>query len=72
VKRLFVSLALAVALSSSALAGDIPSGGIAPPAPGGLAETTRTTPGDVTSVGKAALSSDALSALLSVLSFLAV
>ena len=72
-KRLLISLTLAVALSSSAMGGDIPSGGIAPPPPPSNAttETTATTdPGDIPSDGKAELSSDALSALLAVLSFL--
>jgi hypothetical protein len=66
-------MTLAVVLSSSALAGDIPSGGIAPPPATGTTEATATTnPGDIPCGGNAeSLSSDALSALLSVLSFLA-
>ena len=66
-KRLLISLTLAVALSSSAMGGDIPSGGIAPPPP---PSDTTTDPGDMPTSGKAELSSDALSAVLSVLSFL--
>ena len=67
-KRLLISLTLAVVLSSPAMGGDIPSGGIAPP----TGPTAATEPGDVPSVGKSELSSEALSALLSVLSFLGV
>jgi hypothetical protein len=68
VKRLLISLTLAVALSSSAMGGDIPSGGIAPPPTNATTETTA--PGDMETPGKAEVSSEALSALLSVFSFL--
>ena len=70
-KRLLMTLALACVLSSSALAGDIPSDGSPSPAPNPT-PTITTEPGDIPTSGKAELSSDALSALLSVLSFLVV
>jgi opacity protein-like surface antigen len=69
VKRLLISAALACVLSSPALAGDIPSGGIPSPAP---SATTQTSPGEVPSVGSEELSDVTLSALLTVLSLLAV
>ncbi len=72
-KRFITTLVLALALSGSVLAGDIPTSGSPAPAPGGptaSAEASETDPGDIQTPGKA-LSSEALSALLSVLSFLA-
>ncbi len=70
-KRFLISVALACVFSSSALAGDIPSGGIPSPAPSGGPSTTSTSLGEVPTVGLAEqLSSDALSAILSVLGFL--
>ena len=73
-KRFLITIALTCALSSSAFAGLIPSVGAPAPASNGTSETTTSTsPGDIPSGGKAEeLSSDALSALLAVLSFLAV
>ena len=72
-KRFVTAIALCCILSASALAGDVPSVGAPAPAPSSMTETINTTsPGDIPSDGKAELSSDALSALLSVLSFLAV
>ena len=59
-------------LAVSAFAGDSSTSGSPAPAPTGTLGTTSTAPGDIPSDGKAELSSDALSALLSVLSFLAV
>ena len=73
-KRFLIAIALTCALCSSAFAGDIPSVGA--PAPNGITQTpgeTQTPPGDIPTDGKAEqISSDALSALLSVLSFLAL
>ena len=72
-KRFLITIALTCALSSSAFAGDIPSVGAPAPASSGTTETTATSPGEIPSVGVAEqLSSEALSAVLSVLSFLAV
>jgi len=67
--------ALACAFSSAAFAGDIPSVGAPAPAPPFTATTetaASTEPGNVQTAGKSELSSEALSALLSVLSFLGV
>ena len=70
-KRPLMTLALACVFSSSAFAGDIPSvGSPAPPPPPSNATMQSTEPGDIQTPGKSELSSDALSALLSVLSFL--
>ncbi len=72
-KRFLITIALTCALFSSAFAGDIPSVGAPTPASNGTSETISTSPGDIPTLGKAEqLTSDALSALLSVLSFLAV
>ena len=75
-KRFLITIALTCALFSSALGGEIPSVGAPAPAPNGITQTpgeTQTPPGDIPSGGVAEeLSSDALSALLSVLSFLVV
>ena len=74
-KRFLITIALTCALSSSVLAGEIPSVGAPAPAPSGTTQTSpgEIPPGDVPTVGVAEqVSSDALSALLSVLSFLAV
>jgi hypothetical protein len=71
-KRFVITLALMCALSSSGFAGDMPTGGIAPPANQSTETVITTSPGGVSSVGTAeVLLGDALSALLSVLSFLA-
>ena len=71
-KRLLMSVALACVFSSSAFAGDIPSvGSPAPPPPPSKATMETTEPGDIPTSGRSELSSEALSALLSVLSFLA-
>lgn len=75
-KRLLMTVALACLLSSSALAGDVPTVGAPQPPQGTTISTSPgeipTSPGEVPSVGVAEqLSSDALSALLSVLGFLA-
>ena len=70
-KRFITTLVLALALSGSVLAGDIPTSGSPAPAPGGpTTSAEEPAPGDIQTPGKA-LSSEALSALLSVLSFLA-
>jgi len=73
VKRSLILVALAFVLSSSALAGDIPSGGIPSPPPSGTTQTTiQTTPGEVPTLGSEEMSDVALSALLAVFSLLAV
>jgi hypothetical protein len=66
-KRFLATLALTFTLFSSALAGDIPSVGAPSPV-----QASGTSLGDISSGGKSELSGDALNALLSVLSFLAV
>ena len=73
-KRFLIAIALTCALSSSAFAGEIPSVGAPAPASSGTTDpTTSSSPGDIPSVGVAEqLSSDALSALLSAFSFLAL
>ena len=73
-KRYLMAFALTGLLAVSTLAGDISTSGAPAPASNGTSETTTSTsPGDIPSGGKAEeLSSDALSALLAVLSFLAV
>ena len=69
-KQFVITMVLACALSSSALAGNIPSDGSPSPAPN-PAPTTSTSPGDIPCDGMSAqVSGDALSAILSVLSFL--
>ena len=71
-KRFLAALAITCVLSVSAFAGDMPiSGSPAPPPPPSNATVETTEPGDIQTPGKTSLSSDALSALLSVLSFLA-
>ena len=70
--RFVLSVVLTSILSASALAGEIPTGGIAPPPTGGTTQTASSTaPGDIPSVGYAEeLSSTALSALLTVVGLL--
>jgi len=68
-KRFITVIALSCALSASALAGDVPSVGA--PAPGDIPTSGAPDPGEVETPGRTGLSSDALSALLSVLGFLA-
>jgi hypothetical protein len=71
-RRFVLAIALACTLSGSALAGDMPTGGIAPPPTNGPTQTI-TPPGDIPTDGSAEEISDAaLSALLTVLSFLTV
>ena len=76
-KHVLAAIALSCLLSVPTLAGDIPTDGLPSPAPNGTTQASSgknpTPPGDVPTVGvPEQLSSDALSALLSVLSFLAV
>ncbi|MGH9871961.1 MAG: hypothetical protein ACRD9S_05775 [Pyrinomonadaceae bacterium] len=72
-KRFLMVGGLVGLLAVSAFAGDSSTSGSPAPAPTGTPGTTNTTPGDVPTVGKAEeLSSDALSALLSALSFLGI
>jgi|GEM_PF-1663725 len=73
-KRFLMTMVLACALSSSAVAGDIPSGGFAPPTPDEITEPTNTLlPGDIPSGGFADQIPDAaLSGLLAVLGLLVV
>ena len=54
-KRFLLALALTSVLSGQALAGDIPSGGIAPPPPppGAQMTTSSTSPGDIPTGGVA-------------------
>jgi hypothetical protein len=69
-KRFIITLVLTLALSVSVFAGDIPTSGSPAPLSPPNAATETTEPGDIQTPGKAELSSEALSALLSVLSFL--
>ncbi len=71
-KRFLMTMVLACALSSSALAGDIPSVGFAPPPPDETTQTTNTTlPGDIPSVGATEqISEAAVSGLLAMLGML--
>ena len=73
-KRFIPALALTLAFSCSVFAGDIPTSGA--PAPSGPTASTQTgdewAPGDIPTDGKSELSSEALSALLSALSFLGI
>ena len=75
-KRVVITLILTFAVSPSVLAGDIPTDGSSSPAPHVATETPKvnpSVPGDISTSGSLdELSSDALSALLSVLGFLAV
>lgn len=80
-KRLLSAIALTCLLAGSALAGDLPTAGVASPSPGDLptagisspASTGTTSPGDLPTSGFAEQVSDAaLSALLSVLGLVAV
>jgi hypothetical protein len=68
-KQLLMTITITCALASSAFGGEIPSVGASAPS-GSIAGTNTTSPGEIPSVGKSELSSDALTALLSVLSFL--
>ena len=71
-KRFLITVALTCFLSLSALAGDVPTVGTPQPPPPGIT-TGPTSPGDLPSVGSAEQISDAaLSALLTVLGFVAV
>lgn len=71
-KRFILIVALMCAMCAQTLAGEIPSGGFAPPPPIGPVQTaTTTSPGDIPSVGSAGQISDAaVSALLSVFGLL--
>ena len=76
-KRYLVSFALTSVLAVSTLAGDISTSGAPAPAPSGITQTspgeTQTPPGDIPISGAPVqISSDALSALLSAFSFLAL
>ena len=74
-KRLTLAMALACVLSSAALAGEVPSGGYAPPDPD---ETTQTTPfaapGDVPSGGYTEQTSTdpTLTVVMTILGFLSI
>jgi hypothetical protein len=70
-KRFLMACVIAGLLAVSAFAGDVSTSGSPAPAPSGATETTKK-PGDIPSDGKSELSSEALSALLSVLCFLGV
>ena len=70
-RRLLIAFAFTCTFSVSVLAGQIPTVGAPEPPPGQA--NAATVPGDIASGGAAdQLSSDALSALLTALSFLAV
>ena len=70
-KRLLMTVGLVCILSSSALAGDVPT--VGSPAPTGTVTTTPTSPGDIPTGGLADQTSSAtLSALLTVLGLLGI
>lgn len=67
-KRFLIALALTCVLSGSALAGEIPTCGIASPAPDGTAQTT--SPGDIPTMGSTSpgdIDTCGLSVLLAIL-----
>jgi hypothetical protein len=71
-RRFLIAAALTCVLAVTTLAGDVPTVGAPAPPPTGLTQTHSTVAGEIPSVGKAGrFSGEALSALLSVLSFLA-
>ena len=72
-KRFLIAVVLACALSSSALAGDIPTDGSPAPTPNGSSPTATTTaPGEIPTDGSAGQISDAaVSVLLTVFGLLA-
>lgn len=70
-KRLFFALALACALSSPAVAGDIPCGSPAPTSSGITESTKSTEPGEIPSGGATSVWDVELSAVLAVFSSLA-
>ncbi len=71
-KRILMTMALTCLIAVQALAGEIPTVGVASPAPTGTAQNTSTpSPGEIPSVGVADQTSSAtLSALLTVLGLL--
>jgi hypothetical protein len=72
-KRLVMAITLSFILSGLALAGEVPSVVPAPPPTGTMETTNPTSPGEIPFGGAAEEMSDAaLSALLTVLSFLTV
>ena len=70
-KRFIMAVAVTCALGFSAYAGDMPTGGTPSPSIQTTETGSSTLPGDTPSIGKSELSSDALNAVLSVLSFVA-
>lgn len=50
-KKLMMVLVLSLSLSSSVMAGEIPTGGITPPPPDGMQASTTTVPGEIPSGG---------------------
>ena len=74
-KHFVIAVALVCALSVSALGGQVPTGGIAPPPPPGDGVTTSSTsPGQVPTGGltEQSTTNSALTVLLNILSLLAV
>jgi len=72
-KRFVMTIALACALSVSALAGEVPTGGAPSPAPEGTTQKTNaTSPGEIPCGFAEQVSDAALSALLTVLGLVAV
>ena len=73
-KRFMMTIALACVFATPTLAGDIPTGGIAPPPADGATRTaTLTSPGEIPTSGIAdQVSSATLSALLRVLRLLGI
>lgn len=72
-KHFVLATTLACLLASSALAGDVPCGGYAPPEPDEQPESTLSAPGDVpsggyTHVGSTEITVTVLQAILSLLS----
>jgi hypothetical protein len=70
-KRLITILALTCALSGSTLAGDIPSGGSASPAPSDSDNNNSLAPGDIPTTGCAdTINEDLLKGILGLVSFM--
>ncbi len=72
-KRFVIAITLACVLSSSALAGEIPTSGVTSPQPSGTIQTTsETSPGDIPCGFAEQISEAGLSGLLAVLGLLVV
>jgi hypothetical protein len=67
-KRILMIVALACVLSTSAVAGEIPTGGFAPPPPPeGVTETSTTLPGDVPTTGDSTIGDETIVSVMGTL-----